>query len=142
LKKGYGNYLVHTPDSFFEEKGIKPRQMIDLKALMGDPSDNYPGVKGIGEKTALKLLKEYEHVEGIISNLDRLSKSHKTKIEQDLEMLHLSRMLAEIKCDVPVTCDLIEAGLKIEKEKALNKLNELELRGLQRLLPLEASFVS
>ncbi|NYE04729.1 5'-3' exonuclease [Bacillus niacini] len=142
LKKGYGNYLVHTPDTFFEEKGIKPRQMIDLKALMGDPSDNYPGVKGIGEKTALKLLKEFEHVEGIISNLDRLSKSHKTKIEQDLEMLHLSRMLAEIKCDVPVTCDLTEAGLKIEKEKAMNKLNELELRGLQRLLPLEASFVS
>jgi 5'-3' exonuclease len=142
LKKGYGNYLVHTPDTFFEEKGIRPRQMIDLKALMGDPSDNYPGVKGIGEKTALKLLKEFEHVEGIISNLDRLSKSHKTKIEQDLEMLHLSRMLAEIKCDVPVTCNLEEAGLKIEKEKALNKLMELELRGLQRLLPLEASFVS
>ena len=112
LKKGYGNYQVHTPDTFFEEKGIKPRQMIDLKALMGDTSDNYPGVKGIGEKTALKLLKEFEHVEGIISNLDRLSKSHKTKIEQDLEMLHLSRILAEIKCDVPVTCNLEEAGLK------------------------------
>jgi 5'-3' exonuclease len=57
-------------------------------------------------------------------------------------MLHLSRLLAEIKCDVPVMCDLTEAGLKIEKEKALNKLNELELRGLHRLLPLEASFVS
>ena len=54
LKKGYGNYLVHK-ETFFEEKGIMPRQMIDLKALMGDPSDNYPGVKGIGEKTALKF---------------------------------------------------------------------------------------
>src|SRR5881227_2717463 len=74
LKKGYGNYLVHTPKTFFEDKGIKPQQMVDLKALMGDPSDNYPGVKGIGEKTALKLLQEYEHVEGIISNLDKLSK--------------------------------------------------------------------
>ena len=142
LKKGYGNYLVHTPDTFFEDKGITPRQMIDLKALMGDPSDNYPGVKGIGEKTALKLLKEFEHVEGIISNLDQLSKSHKTKIEQDLEMLHLSRILAEIKCDVPVSCDLEEAGLRIKKEKAMNKLKELELRGLHRLLPLEASFIS
>jgi 5'-3' exonuclease len=142
LKKGYGNYLVHTPDTFFEEKGIKPRQMIDLKALMGDPSDNYPGVKGIGEKTALKLLKEFEHVEGIISNLHQLSKSHKTKIEQDLDMLHLSRMLAEIKCDVPVSCDLESAGLRIEREKAINKLMELELRGMDRLLPLKEAFIS
>jgi 5'-3' exonuclease len=142
LKKGYGNYLVHTPETFFEEKGINPRQMIDLKALMGDPSDNYPGVKGIGEKTALKLLQEFNHVEGIIANLDQLSKSNKTKIEQDLEMLHLSRVLAEIKCDVPVSCALEEAGLRIVKEKALNKLMELELRGLQRLLPLDEAFVS
>ena len=142
MKKGYGNYLVHTPETFFEEKGITPRQMIDLKALMGDTSDNYPGVKGIGEKTALKLLQEYEHVDGIISNLDRLSKSNKTKIEQDLEMLHLSRILAEIKCDVPVSCALDDAGLRIQKEKALNKLMELELRGLQRLLPIDEAYVS
>jgi 5'-3' exonuclease len=142
LKKGYGNYLVHTPETFYEEKGIQPKQMIDLKALMGDPSDNYPGVKGIGEKTALKLLQEFEHIEGIIANLDRLSKSNKTKIEQDLEMLHLSRVLAEIKCDVPVSCDMEIAGLRIEKEKAMNKLLELELRGLQRLLPLDDAVVS
>ncbi|MDQ1145327.1 5'-3' exonuclease [Bacillus sp. SORGH_AS 510] len=142
MKKGYGNYLVHTPQSFFEDKGITPKQMIDLKALMGDPSDNYPGVKGIGEKTALKLLQEYHHIEGIISNLDRLSKSNKTKIEQDLEMLHLSRMLAEIKCDVPVTYNFEETGLQIEKEKALNKLLEVELRGLQRLLPLNEAVIS
>ncbi|NHC39165.1 5'-3' exonuclease [Bacillus sp. MM2020_1] len=142
LKKGYGNYMVHTPETFFEEKGITPRQMIDLKALMGDTSDNYPGVKGIGEKTALKLLQEFDHVEGIISNLDRLSKSNKTKIEQDLEMLHLSRVLAEIKCDVPVSCALDDASLRIEKEKAVNKLMELELRGLQRLLPIDEMFVS
>ncbi len=142
LKKGFGNYLVHTPHTFYEEKGITPRQMIDLKALMGDPSDNYPGVKGIGEKTALKLLKEFEHVEGIISNLDRLSKSHKSKIEQDLEMLYLSRKLAEIRCDVPVSCDLEDAGLKIEREKAIGKMMELELRGLQRLLPIDETIVS
>jgi 5'-3' exonuclease len=142
LKKGYGNYHVHTPETFIEEKGISPRQMIDLKALMGDTSDNYPGVKGIGEKTALKLLQQYQHVEGILSNLDQLSKSHKTKIEQDLDMLHLSRKLAEIKCDVPVTCNLEEAGLRIEKDKALSKLQELELRGIQRLLPLEEAFIS
>lgn len=142
LKKGYGNYLVHTPESFFEEKGITPRQMIDLKALMGDPSDNYPGVRGIGEKTALKLLKEFNHVDGILANLDRLTKTNKTKIEQDLDMLQLSRRLAEIKCDVPVSCSLDEAGLRIEKDKALSKLMELELRGLNRLLPLSEAYIS
>jgi 5'-3' exonuclease len=142
LKKGYGNYLVHTPKTFFEDKGIKPQQMVDLKALMGDPSDNYPGVKGIGEKTALKLLQEYEHVEGIISNLDKLSRGNKTKIEQDLDMLHLSRRLAKIKCDVPVSCSLDEAKIKFEKEKVLDKFSDLELRGLQRILPQEDAIVS
>lgn len=137
MKKGYGNYLVHTPESFFEEKGITPRQMIDLKALMGDPSDNYPGVKGIGEKTALKLLKEFEHVEGIIANLENLSKSHKTKIEQDLEMLHLSRKLAEIKCDVPVSVTLEEAEWRFAREKVIDMFTQMELKGLHRMLPLE-----
>lgn len=141
MKKGFGNYNVHTPETFFEEKGITPRQMIDLKALMGDTSDNYPGVKGIGEKTAVKLLQQYEHVEGILSNLDQLSKANRSKIEQDLEMLHLSRKLAEIKCDVPVDCNLGEATLKIDKEKVLNIFSEFELRGLQRLFSFADSAI-
>ncbi len=134
LKKGFGNYLVHTADTFYEEKGITPRQMIDLKAFMGDPSDNYPGVKGIGEKTALKLLQQFEHVDGVIENLDKLTKAQKAKIEEGLEMLHLSRQLAEIKCDVPVQCVLDDAVYKINQQKAMEKFSELELRGLYRHL--------
>jgi 5'-3' exonuclease len=141
LKKGFGNYLVHTPDTFFEEKGIKPQQMVDLKALMGDPSDNYPGVKGIGEKTALKLLQQFEHVEGIIGNLESLSKSHRSKIEQDLEMLHLSRKLAEIKIDVPLTYSFESAELTINLEKVNSKLEEVEIRGMQRFLSFHSSAV-
>ena len=121
LKKGFGNYLVHNRETFFEEKGIMPKQMIDLKALMGDPSDNYPGVKGIGEKTAIKLLQQYEHVDGIVANLDKLTKSQRSKIETELEMLYLSRKLAEIKCDVPIEYDLSQSRLQFNKEKALNK---------------------
>ncbi len=142
LKKGFGNYLVHTPETFYEEKGITPRQMIDLKALMGDTSDNYPGVKGIGEKTALKLLKEYQHVEGIIENLEQLSKSNQVKIKQDLDMLHLSRILAEIKCNVPVSCALEDANLHIDKNKVINKMMELEIRGIQRLVPMNELIIS
>lgn len=137
MKKGFGNYQVYTKDNFFKEKGIIPKQMIDLKALMGDPSDNYPGVKGIGEKTALKLLQQYEHVDGIVSNLEKLTKSQRTKIETDLEMLYLSRKLAEIKCDVPVDCNLDDAALGINHEKATEKFREIEFKGLYRYLSYE-----
>ena len=128
LKKGYGNYHVHTPTSFQEEKGISAQQMIDLKALMGDTSDNYPGVKGIGEKTALKLLQAHQDIEGILANLSLLTKGQRTKIETDLEMLHLCRQLAEIKCDVPVECLLENSLLEIDPSKAKAKFAELEFK--------------
>lgn len=140
LQKGFGNYLVHTRESFYEEKGILPQQMIDLKALMGDPSDNYPGVKGIGEKTALKLLQQYDHVDGIVSNLDQLTKGQKAKIEQDLEMLYLSRKLAEIHCQVPIRYSLDEALFKINSEKVIDKFNEVEMKGLSRFLKLDKEY--
>lgn len=140
LKKGFGNYQVHTPDSFYEEKGITPRQMIDLKGLMGDPSDNYPGVKGIGEKTALKLLQQFESIDGILQNLNDLSKSHRTKIEQDLDMLHLSRTLAEIKCDVPVSCSISDSELRYNRSKVINMLDEIELKGIHRYLAEEKEY--
>lgn len=142
LQKGYGNYLVHTTDSFFEEKGILPHQMIDVKALMGDPSDNYPGVKGIGEKTALKLIREFEHVDGVISNLSQLPKGQRTKIEQDLEMLHLSRKLAAIHCEVPIQYSLEDAQLRINREKVQEKFDEVEFKGLSRFLPANEEIVS
>jgi len=137
LQKGYGNYLVHNEDTFFTERGISPRQMIDLKAFMGDSSDNYPGVKGIGEKTALKLLQQYHDVEGVLANLDQLTNGQRTKIEQDLEMLHLSRQLAEIKCDVPIEYSLEDAIFNINREKVFEKFTEVELRGLNRFLDLK-----
>ncbi|MFE8702160.1 5'-3' exonuclease H3TH domain-containing protein [Cytobacillus sp. FJAT-54145] len=140
LQKGYGNYLVHTKESFYEEKGIHPEQMIDLKALMGDPSDNYPGVKGIGEKTALKLLQSYNNVDGILANLHQISKAQKTKIEQDLEMLHLSRKLAEIKCDVPIDYVLEDAIYQINRDKVLTKFDEFEFRGLHRLVDQQKEY--
>jgi 5'-3' exonuclease len=140
IKKGIGNYLVHTRETFYQEKGIMPKQMIDLKALMGDPSDNYPGVKGIGEKTALKLLAEFHSVEGIVANLHQVPKTQKTKIEQDIEMLYLSRKLAEIKCDVPLEYNLEKALLKINHEKVQSKFAEVELRGLHRLIETDSLY--
>lgn len=106
MRKGRGNYGVYTPDVLFVEKGLRARQIIDMKGLTGDSSDNYPGVRGIGEKTALKLLQDYETIDGVLANVGALTKSVATKIEADLEMLHLSRRLATIKVDVPVECEL------------------------------------
>ncbi|MFC4322735.1 5'-3' exonuclease [Litchfieldia salsa] len=134
LKKGFGNYQEYTNETFSSERGITPRQMIDLKALMGDSSDNYPGVRGIGEKTAMKLLQQYHSIEGILENLEELPKGQRTKIKEDLEMLHLSRKLAEIKCDVPVTCSLDEAVISINREKVHSKITELEFKGLTQYI--------
>ncbi|SDJ33673.1 5'-3' exonuclease [Salimicrobium halophilum] len=134
LKKGYGNYAEYTEDRLKEEKGITPRQLIDLKAFMGDSSDNYPGVKGIGEKTALKLLHQYESIEGILENIDSLTKGQRSKIETDLEMLHLSRDLAEIRCNAEVSHPLEEAFFDVKEERMAEKFNELEFRNWRKNL--------
>lgn len=130
LKKGYGNYEVHNEQSLFEWKGINPEQMIDLKGLMGDTADNYPGVKGIGEKTAIKLLQQYHSIDGILENLSSLTAGQRKKIETSLDMLHLSRQLATIKCDVPITFDIEETIFEFNNEKVINMLKHHELKGL------------
>ncbi|MFD2045774.1 5'-3' exonuclease H3TH domain-containing protein [Ornithinibacillus salinisoli] len=134
MKKGQGNYEVYTEENFFEKKGITPKQMIDLKGLMGDSADNYPGVKGIGEKTALKLLGEYETIDNLLEHVDQLPKGVQTKINNNIDMLKLSRNLAEIKCDVPITCQLENALWKYDKSKIERKFDELEFKNLAKLL--------
>lgn len=134
MKKGRSNYKVYDLAELMEEKGLTPRQVIDLKGFMGDTSDNYPGVKGIGEKIALKLLTEYGSVEGVIENLHLLPKGVRTKIEADLDMLHLSRELAEIRCDVPVICELTECLWQLQRENAARKFQELEFGSLMHLI--------
>lgn len=130
MKKGMSNYEVYTLEKLLEEKELTPAQFIDLKGLMGDASDNFPGVKGIGEKTAIKLLKEHQSIEGILENLPSLSKGIRTKIETELDMLHLSRKLAEIHCEVPVEIDLEECARNIDEDKVTAMFEELEFHRL------------
>ncbi|HET7657673.1 MAG TPA: 5'-3' exonuclease H3TH domain-containing protein [Bacillales bacterium] len=134
MKKGQGNYAVYEPETFYAEKGIRPLQMVDLKGLMGDSSDNYPGVKGIGEKTALKLLQTYETIEGILTNLDNLTNGVRKKIEENLEMLHLSRRLAEIHREAPITYNLEESIWNYDKQRVLSRFEELEFEHLTKLI--------
>ncbi|WP_339313280.1 5'-3' exonuclease H3TH domain-containing protein [Paenibacillus sp. FSL M7-0896] len=134
MKKGRSNYKVYDPAELLAERGLTPAQVIDLKGFMGDTSDNYPGVKGIGEKTATKLLTEYGTVEGVIENLHLLPKGVRAKIEADLDMLHLSRELAEIRCDVPVVCELAECLWELQRDTAARKFQELEFGSLMHLI--------
>jgi 5'-3' exonuclease len=134
MNKGQGNYAVYKPDTFYEEKGIHPLQVVDLKGLTGDPSDHYPGVKGIGEKTALKLLQEYETIDGILENLERLPNGVKKKIEGNLDMLHLSRKLAQIHCKAPISCSTKEAVWQMNHERVRRRFEELEFKSLMKLI--------
>lgn len=133
MKKGPGNYQVYTPEVLLEEKGLTAQQIVDLKGLTGDTADNYPGVRGIGEKTAVKLLNEFLHIEGILENLAQLPKGVRTKIEAELDMLHLSRDLARIRCDVPVACTMEDCLLDVDRDRAVSKFEELEFKGLLQL---------
>lgn len=130
MKKGMSNYEVYTLEKLLEEKELTPAQFIDLKGLMGDTSDNFPGVKGIGEKTAIKLLKEHGSIGGILDNLPSLSKGIRNKIETELEMLHLSRKLAEIHCEVPVEIVIANCARNIDEAKVTAMFEELEFHRL------------
>ncbi|QYR22946.1 5'-3' exonuclease [Paenibacillus sp. sptzw28] len=134
MKKGQGNYAVYTPEFLLEERQLTPEQIICVKGLMGDTSDNYPGVRGIGEKTAHKLVQEYGSVDGILANLESLSKTIRAKIEADLDMLHLSRDLARIRCDVPVELEFNGCGWAVNRAQVVNKFEELEFRSLMALI--------
>ncbi|MBE4910192.1 5'-3' exonuclease [Bacillus luteolus] len=134
LKNGIGNYNIFTKEKFIETYGILPSQFSEVKAFMGDASDNYSGVKGIGEKTALKLIKEFQSVQGVLGNLANVSKSIKTKIENDLDSLLISLKLAEINCEVPLKIDLEHLKVQINKNKAYKMLEELEFKGLDKII--------
>lgn len=101
-KKGISEVKTYDEDIFKEEYGIEPIKLIDLKGLMGDTSDNIPGVPKVGEKTALKLLKEYGSLEGIYENLDKISgKKLKENLTNYKEQAFLSKELATICLDAP-----------------------------------------
>lgn len=105
-------FIRYSHAKFLEDYGIEPIRMIDLKALMGDASDNIPGVKGIGEKTALKLLQEYESIENLYDNIDKITGKTKEKLENDKEMAFMSKNIATIYREVPL--NIVLEDLKYE----------------------------
>ncbi|HFI0214207.1 TPA: DNA polymerase I [Streptococcus suis] len=118
-KKGVAEFEEFTPAYLMEKMGITPAQFIDLKALMGDKSDNIPGVTKIGEKTGLKLLMEHGSLDGIYENIDSMKASKmKENLIADKEQAFLSRTLATIDTNAPIEIgldDLIYEGPKVEE---------------------------
>ena len=100
------DYIMMNKETFFSTYGITPEKMVDLKALMGDSSDNIPGVKGIGEKTALSLLQKYGSLNGIYENIEDVKGTTKEKLENDKDNAYFSYELATIYKDVPIDTDL------------------------------------
>lgn len=106
-KKGMTEKEVYDKNRMIEEYGVTPTQFIDVKGLMGDSSDNIPGVPGVGEKTAFKLIKEYGSIENVLQNIDNISgKKIKENLLQYSEQAVFSKKLATIKIDVPIEIDL------------------------------------
>ncbi len=115
------DYIRYNKESFFKDYGIEPIKIIDLKALQGDTSDNIPGVKGIGEKTALKLLQDYDSLNGIYENIDKLTPKMKEKLINDKDNAYMSYELATINRFAPIEFNLNE----IKYEGATPNLNEV-----------------
>ena len=119
------DYIMMDEDEFKNTYGIEPIKMIDLKALMGDASDNIPGVKGVGEKTALTLLKKYKSLEGVYEHLPEIKGALKEKLVNDKENAFFSKELATIYKDVPIDVNLENIkynGLSPDYNKILEDL--------------------
>ena len=118
------DYIRYNHDSFVKEYGIEPINIIDLKALMGDASDNIPGVKGIGEKTALKLLQEYKTIDNLYNNIEKVKGRLKDKLLMDEDNARFSYQLAIIEKNVPLDININDVVYKGADYKKLNAIYE------------------
>ncbi|MCT0248355.1 DNA polymerase I [Synechococcus sp. CS-205] len=114
--------------------GVPPEEVVDLKALTGDASDNIPGVKGVGPKTAITLLKAHLNLDGIYAALDQQKGALKTKLETDRDNAYRSRMLAEILVDIPLPAEPRLTLGDVDAAALAQRLEELELHSLARQL--------
>lgn len=123
---------IYDVARFIEKYGLQPHQLIDLKALMGDNSDNIPGVKGIGEKTATSLLQTYGSLEEIYQHIDEIKGANRQKLLDGKDMAFLSQKLATIRTDVPITLDLKACITQDFDVRAVDDLfAELDFRSLR-----------
>jgi DNA polymerase-1 len=126
----------YSPEQVEERYGLAPERLVEYKAMIGDKSDNIPGVYGVGEKTALKLLKKFKDLDGIYKNLDKVSSRFRSKLEQSREQAYLSQTLSRIVTDVPIEFDLEACRARgYDRDKVVELFRQLDFRSLQERLP-------
>jgi DNA polymerase-1 len=131
--------IDYGPQAVVEKFGVTPGQLVDYKALVGDTSDNIPGVKGIGEKTAVSLIQQYGSLEAIYQHLEEIPERFRTKLEAGRESAYLSRRLATIELDVPLEFDLESCrAQEYDRTRVVELFRELEFRSLLTRVAPEA----
>ena len=136
MRKGLKDTVLYDEAGVVAKYGLKPNQIIDYKGLCGDASDNIPGVRGIGQKTASALLQEYTNLEGVYAALEKLKPAVAEKLKQDKELAFLSRKLGTIDTICPVNLSLPDAVAKdYDREKIATLLKEFEFFSLLKRIP-------
>jgi DNA polymerase-1 len=137
-RQGVGATVIYDPGRINERYGLTAHQMIDFKALKGDTTDNIPGIPGVGDKTAAKLLQDLGSVQGIFEHLDRVNPEKlRAKLAENREQVLLSRDLVTIRRDVPVTLDLESARLgAYDRNEVMRLFRDYEFRSLVERLPV------
>lgn len=132
LRKGVKDTVLYDEEGVIEKyDGLTPSQLVDYKALRGDPSDNIPGVNGIGEKTAISLIKEYYSLDGVYKNINEIKGSVRDKLIGCKDQAYVSQMLARINLDVPISFDLEKCVWKgYNKDKVTKVLEHYEFKTL------------
>src|SRR5688572_3270749 len=138
-RSGVENTIMYDVARIDERFGLRPDQMVDYKALKGDPSDNIPGVPGVGEKTAAKLIREFGDLEGLFKRIDEVTPEKlREKIREHHDQIEMGRDLSRIVCDLPIELDLESARLRdYDRDTVVRLFREYEFRTLiERLPPL------
>ena len=130
MKKGMSDIAKMDEKALMTEYGLKPKQIIDYKGLAGDKSDNIKGVEGVGDKTAVKLLQDYENCEGIYKHIDEIKGKLHDRLVNDKESCFLSKTLATIKTDVKINLKLDDFVLNINEETKNAFFNKYEMKSL------------
>jgi len=132
----FSDTVTYDLEGVKQRYGLPPAQLVDLKAIMGDKSDNIPGVRGVGEKTGVKLIRQYGSLDDIYEHLDEIQTRFRSKLEAGRDLAFLSRRLATIVRDAPVQLDLGSCRVRsFDREPVLDLFRELEFRSLVERLP-------
>jgi DNA polymerase-1 len=138
MQRGFTDTTIYDLEALQDRYGVTPKQFIDLKALMGDSSDNIPGVEGVGEKTAKDLITKYGSLDGVYEHTNELKGKLKERIENNKETAYLSQELSTIVCDAPVELDLKKAEVgQYDKQHIHELFRRMGFRTLLTKLPPE-----